>query len=497
MRHVLGIDLGTTNSLACMLEDGAPVIIVNERGSRMTPSVLSFRNEREVLVGELAKSQAVLNRANTVSYIKRHMGTNHRLTLMGREYTPLEISALILRKLKAYSEEYLGTAIQDVVITVPAYFNDNQRLATKLSGELAGFRVLKLLNEPTAAALAYSMHHEEDAQILVVDLGGGTLDISLLEHHDRVHRVRASGGSTMLGGIDFDQRIVDHLCSEFLAAHGVDLKADPVAYQQLVICAEKAKVDLSTVDQTQIMVPYITVSPQGPLHLNTTLTRQAFELLVSDLADSVRRLIRETFDGMGLPLDWANQVILVGGATRMPLIGRLIQELTGIAPKRDLNPDEVVAKGAAIQAGILADQIADIEFYDVTSHTLGIEDDDGTFIPIIPNNEPYPTERSRVFTTVADDQDRVEIHIMQQSPSHPELPLVSLGRFALENIPPMPKGSPSIEVAFAVDKNGILQVTAHDLEHGMANAMTITDMAFAPSREDQPPQRRGGNLTIL
>ena len=497
MRHVLGIDLGTTNSLACTLEDGLPVIIVNERGSRTTPSVISFRNDREVLVGELAKSQAVLNRANTVAHIKRHMGTTHRVTLMGREYTPTELSALILRKLKQYSEEYLGAPIEDVVITVPAYFNDNQRLATMQAGELAGFRVLKLLNEPTAAALAYSLHHQEDSRILVVDLGGGTLDISLLEHQDRVHRVKAFGGSTYLGGLEFDQRILDHLCAEFQAAHGIDLKADPVAYQQLVICAEKAKVDLSTIEQAQVMVPYITISPQGPLHLNTVLSRETFERLVGDLVETIRRLIRETFEGVGLPLDWPDQVILVGGATRMPLITRLIQDLIGLAPKRDLNPDEVVAKGAAIQAGILADQIADVEFYDVTSHTLGIEDDGGAFVPIIPNNAPYPTEQSRVFTTVRDEQEHVEIHVLQQSPLHPELPLVSLGRFSLDQLPPRPKGAPSIEVTFAIDRNGILQVTAHDPDHGMVNAMTIAEPAFASSRDDLPPERRGTNLRIL
>ncbi|NSW83730.1 MAG: Hsp70 family protein [Syntrophothermus sp.] len=495
---IVGIDLGTTNSLVAYINrEGKPEIIVNERGSRLTPSAVYFKTDQEVLVGELARSQMVLKADRTVCYIKRHMGSDYRVNISGREYTPIEISALVLRKLRQYAEKYLGQPVEAAVVTVPAYFNDNQRQATLQAGRLAGLKILKLLNEPTAAALAYGLQSGEKEHVLVLDIGGGTFDITLMENDGGTCQVVAVGGCTTLGGIDFDNRLIKHILETFKQTHGIDLAADKVACQQVQIHAERAKVDLSTVNECSVLIPYITMGTEGPVHLNQTIRREEFEHLASDLWNEISSLILQTLQKAEVGPDWVDVIVMAGGASRMPGFERVVRELFGqVEIKSDINPDEVVALGAAIEAGILAGQVEHIELYDVTSHTLGIEDDMGEFVPIIPANTLYPVTRSRLFTTVQDDQEEVIIHILQRDELQSEASAaVSLGRFHLAGIQQAPAGVPCIEVTFTIDRNGVLEVAARDTETGTENQVQITDVAFSGGHPGE--NRRGTSLTVI
>lgn len=494
---IIGIDLGTSNSLVTIYRNNQPELIINNRGLRLTPSVVSFKSESEVLVGELARNQAVLNRDVTITHVKRHMGTDKRYDIRGRSYTPVEISGIILRKLKSDAETFLGHPISKAVITVPAYFNDNQRLATKHAGELAGLKVLKLLNEPTAAALAYGHARGGVSHLLVVDLGGGTLDITLLDYEDRIFRVKGLGGSTCLGGLDFDQELVRHIAENFETAHGVDLLKDPIAHQQLVIQSEKAKIDLSSVIETSITAPYISVTEKGPLHLNETLTREKFEQLIEPHLTSIRQLITETIKNYQIPPEWIETIILVGGATRVPAVEKMVREMfPAVAEiKKDLNPDEAVAMGAGVLAGILSEQVTDMDFYDITSHNLGVEDQKDKFALLIPAGTPYPCERTKLFSTIQDGQTEVVIHVLQNGERAGDDQLVSLGRFHLENIRPVPAGEPNIDVTFAIDPHGLLNITAIDLDTGLSEKITITDTISGD--EMNTDERRGKGITIV
>ncbi|NLU48848.1 MAG: Hsp70 family protein [Syntrophomonadaceae bacterium] len=496
---IVGIDLGTTNSLVAFINgEGKPEIVINERGSRLTPSVVYFKNDQEVLVGELARSQMVLKADRTVSCIKRHMGSDYQVFISQRGYTPVEISALILRKLVQYAREYLGQEIEAAVITVPAYFNDNQRQATFLAGELAGLKVLKLLNEPTAAALAYGIRSEKKENILVLDIGGGTFDITLMEGEKGIYRVIGTGGSTTLGGTDFDNRLAQYILTTFYEMTGVDLTADKVALQQVQVNAERVKVDLSTVNESSVLIPYITMGEAGPLHLNQVVSRAAFHKICTDLFVEIRSLILQTLAKAGVEERWVDVVVLAGGASRMPGFRDMVSEMFGHAEiKTDINPDEVVALGAAIEAGMLAGAVEHIEFYDVTSHTLGIEDNLGEFVPLIPANTSYPVVQSKLFTTVEDDQEEVIIHILQKDDLNTagSEGLVSLGRFHLEGIHKAKAGEPNIDVTFAIDKNGILNVSALDLDTGTTNQVQITGAVYSGNKESL--NRRGRGLTVL
>jgi molecular chaperone DnaK len=496
---IVGIDLGTTNSLvACINAENRPEIIINERGNRLTPSAVYFKNENEVLVGELARSQLILKAGHTVSCIKRHMGTDYQLQIHDRSYNPSEISALILRKLIKYAETQLGQKIDTAVVTVPAYFNDNQRQATMAAGELAGLNIVKLLNEPTAAALAYGAHLDHNAHILVLDIGGGTFDITLMERSDNICRVVGTGGSTTLGGIDFDNRLAEYILQNFRETTGVNLTDDPVARQQIQINAEKAKVDLSTVTDCSILIPYISMTDSGPLHLNQVIRRDEFNHLCRDLLAEIEGLIEQTMVRAGLNREWVEVVVLAGGASRMPGFQQCILDLLGpVEIKSDINPDEVVALGAAMEAGMLSGQVSDIELHDVTSHTLGVEDDGGEFVALIPANTPYPIEKSRLFTTVQDDQEEVIIHILQRDElSEPvTVNTISLGRFHLEGINRGKAGEPSIDVTFAIDRNGVLNVSALDLDTGTNNHVQITGIGYTSG--NRVMARRGQSLTVL
>jgi len=495
---IVGIDLGTTNSLVAYINrEGKPEIIVNERGSRLTPSAVYFKSDREVLVGELARSQMVLKADRTVCYIKRHMGSDYRVNISGREYTPPEISGLVLRKLVQYAEKHLGQPVEAAVVTVPAYFNDNQRQATLQAGRLAGLKILKLLNEPTAAALAYGLQSGSHEHVLVLDIGGGTFDITLMENDGGACRVVAVGGCTTLGGVDFDNRLIRHILDTFRETHGIDLSADKVACQQVQIHAERARIDLSTVNECSVLIPYITMGTNGPVHLNQTIRREEFEHIASDLFGEIESLITQTLAKAGVGPDWVDVVVLAGGASRMPGFQQVVRKVFGdVEVKNDINPDEVVALGAAVQAGILAGEIDDIDFYDVTSHTLGVEDDTGEFVPVIPANTLYPVTRSRLFTTVEDDQEEVIIHILQRDELQPEASApVSLGRFHLSGIKKAPAGVPNIEVTFAIDRNGVLNVSARDTDTGIANQVEITGLDLCG---DGPGlNRRGPALTVV
>lgn len=499
MFPIVGIDLGTTNSLVASINrEGRPEIIINERGSRLTPSVVYFKNDREVLVGEMARSQALMQSNRTVSQIKRQMGTNYEASINGRSYSPVEISALILRKLKQYAEKQGECTIQGAVVTVPAYFNDNQRQATFMAAELAGINILKLLNEPTAAALAYASELEQEEHILVLDIGGGTFDITLMEYEQGVCRVKATGGSTCLGGTDFDQRLVKHIVETFRQQTGIDLEGDTVAMQQVLIQAEKAKVDLSTVNECSVLIPYISSGPKGPVHLNQVLERQQFNNLCSDLFEEIRDLVAQTFERAGLEKDWVEAVVLAGGASRMPGFQTYVKELFPEASlKAHINPDEVVALGAALQAGMLAGEVHGVELYDVTSHTLGLEDDQGDFIAVIEANTTYPVMKSRLFTTVEDNMPEVTIHIMQRDEmtEDKEQSYISLGVFHLSGIRQAPKGEPNIDVSFAIDRNGILHVSAMDIDTGTMNEIHISEMVFLPGGHFYA--RRGKGLIVV
>ncbi|MED1418794.1 molecular chaperone DnaK [Bacillus smithii] len=483
MSKIIGIDLGTTNSCVAVLEGGEPKVIPNPEGNRTTPSVVAFKNgERQV--GEVAKRQAITN-PNTIISIKRHMGTDYKVEIEGKQYTPQEISAMILQYLKSYAEDYLGEKVEKAVITVPAYFNDAQRQATKDAGKIAGLEVERIINEPTAAALAYGLDKMEDDQtILVYDLGGGTFDVSILELGDGVFEVRATAGDNHLGGDDFDQVIIDYLVEEFKKENGIDLSKDKMAMQRLKDAAEKAKKDLSGVTTTQISLPFITAGESGPLHLEMTLTRAKFDELSAHLVERTMGPTRQALQDAGLTPADIDKVILVGGSTRIPAVQEAIRKEIGKEPHKGVNPDEVVAMGAAIQGGVLTGDVRDVVLLDVTPLSLGIETMGGVFTKLIERNTTIPTSKSQIFSTAADNQTAVDIHVLQG-----ERPMAAdnktLGRFQLTDIPPAPRGVPQIEVTFDIDKNGIVNVSAKDLGTGKEQKITIKSSSGLSEEEIQ------------
>ena len=475
MAKAVGIDLGTTNSVVSVLEAGEAVVIPNSEGSRTTPSVVAFSKAGEVLVGEVAKRQAITNPDRTFRSVKRHMGTNWRSEdIDGKQYSPQEISARTLMKLKRDAEAYLGDTVTQAVITVPAYFDDAQRTATKEAGQIAGLEVLRIINEPTAAALAYGLDKgDEDETILVFDLGGGTFDVSVLEIGDGVFEVKSTHGDTVLGGDDWDQRVIDWLVNQFKSAHGVDLANDRMATQRLKEAAEKAKIELSQVQQTQINLPFITATPEGPLHLDETLTRAKFQEMTADLIERCRIPFEQAIKDAGLTKGQIHHVIMVGGSTRMPAVQDLVMSLTGKEPNKTVNPDEVVAIGAAVQAGVLKGDVKDVLLLDVTPLSLGIETKGGVMTKLIERNTTIPTKRTEVFTTAEDMQPSVEIHVIQGEREMASFNK-TLGKFQLVDLPPAPRGVPQIEVTFDIDVNGIVHVSAKDRATNKEQSMTIS-----------------------
>ena len=474
MGKAVGIDLGTTNSVVSVLEGGDPVVIANAEGSRTTPSVVAFAKDGEVLVGEVAKRQAITNPGRTIRSVKRHMGTSWTEDIDGKEYTAQEISARTLQKLKRDAEAYLGTTVDQAVITVPAYFDDAQRTATKEAGQIAGLEVLRIINEPTAAALAYGLDKEgEEQTILVFDLGGGTFDVSVLEIGDGVFEVKATHGDTSLGGDDWDEAVIQWLVTSFRNDHGVDLGADPMAAQRLKEAAEKAKIELSQVQQTQINLPFVTATDAGPLHLDYSLSRAKFQELTADLLDRCRAPFEQAVKDAGLTRGQVDHVLLVGGSTRMPAVVDLAKEIAGRDPSKNVNPDEVVAIGAAVQAGVLVGEVKDVLLLDVTPLSLGIETKGGVMTRLIERNTTIPIQRSEVFTTAEDGQPSVEIHVLQGEREMSQFNK-TLGKFQLINLPPAPRGTPQIEVTFDIDANGIVHVSAKDRATDNEQSMTIT-----------------------
>ena len=472
MGKAVGIDLGTTNSVVAVLEGGEPTVIANAEGNRTTPSIVAFKSE-EVLVGELAKRQAITNPDNTVRSIKRHIGTNWKETFEGKDYTPQEISARILQKLKRDAESYLGDDVTDAVITVPAYFNDAERQATKEAGQIAGLNVLRIINEPTAASLSYGLENNEDQKILVFDLGGGTFDVSILEISEGAFEVKSTSGDSKLGGDDWDQRVMDWLVDKFKSSTGIDLSNDKMAIQRVQEGAEKAKIELSSTSETEINLPFITANDAGPQHLLEKLSRSEFEKITADLVERTRKPVENALTDAGMKFSDIDHVILVGGSTRMPSVQELVKSLTGKDPHKGVNPDEVVASGAAIQAGVLKGDVKDVLLLDVTPLTLGVETKGGIMTKMIERNTTIPTKRSEVFSTAENNQTQVEIHILQ---GEREMASgnKSLGRFTLTDIPAAMAGTPQIEVTFDIDANGIVNVNAKDLGTGKEQAITIT-----------------------
>jgi molecular chaperone DnaK len=493
---VIGIDLGTTNSCVAVMEGGAPQVIPNQEGARTTPSIVGFTAKGERLVGQIAKRQALTNPKNTVFAVKRLIGRKFNsaeveqsrrfmpygltespngdvhIQIEDKIYSPPEISAFVLQKLKAAAEDYLGEPVDEAIITCPAYFNDPQRQATKDAGLIAGLKVLRIINEPTAAALAYGLKNARGQFVAVYDLGGGTFDVSILEMAEGLFQVRATGGDTFLGGEDFDQRIIDWLIEEFLRDTGIDLHQDRMALQRLKEAAEKAKCELSTAQQTEIVLPFISADASGPKHLNTVLTRQKYESLTDDLLERTIEPCRRCLADAGLKADQIDEVLLVGGQTRAPKVSEIVRKVFGSEPNRAVNPDEGIAMGAAIQTGIIAGEVKELVLLDVTPHTLGIETKDGTFTPLIERNSTIPTRKSRIFTTVADNQTKVEVHVLQGE-SDMAAYNKSLAKFELTNIPPAPKGVPQIEVSFEIDVNGIMSVAAQDQATGRSQSIVI------------------------
>ncbi len=472
MGKAVGIDLGTTNSVVAVLEGGEPTVIANAEGNRTTPSIVAFKSE-EVLVGELAKRQAITNPDNTVRSIKRHIGTNWKENFEGKDYTPQEISARILQKLKRDAESYLGDDVTDAVITVPAYFNDAERQATKEAGQIAGLNVLRIINEPTAASLSYGLENNEDQKILVFDLGGGTFDVSILEISEGVFEVKSTSGDSKLGGDDWDQRVMDWLIEKFKSSTGIDLSNDKMAIQRVQEGAEKAKIELSSTSETEINLPFITANDAGPQHLLEKLSRSEFEKITADLVERTKEPVENALSDAGMKFSDIDHVILVGGSTRMPSVQQLVKSLTGKDPHKGVNPDEVVASGAAIQAGVLKGDVKDVLLLDVTPLTLGVETKGGIMTKMIERNTTIPTKRSEVFSTAENNQTQVEIHILQ---GEREMASgnKSLGRFTLTDIPAAMAGTPQIEVTFDIDANGIVNVNAKDLGTGKEQAITIT-----------------------